>query len=79
MDYVDVNTWLLMGRSLIDTETGKILGDLKIENAKGQRVVDKETVLIESQTPDGKMQLVQVKLKADQIAARRAEARKKGP
>jgi hypothetical protein len=79
LDYVDPNTWLLMGRSLIDTETGKILGDLKVDNAKAQRVVDKETVLIESQTPDGKMQLLQVKLKADQISARRVEARKKGP
>jgi hypothetical protein len=75
LDYVDANTWLLLGRALIDTESGKLLGDLQIENPQAQRVVDKETLLLQTQGSDGKGLLLQVKLKADAILAKRGEVR----
>jgi len=62
-------------RQIIDTETGKVLGDLQIEDVRAQHVVDKETVLLYTQSAEGKNQLLEVKLKADVIAAKRAEAR----
>lgn len=73
LDWVDANTLLVMGRSLIDSETGKILGDLGIESPKAQRVVDKETILLQTQTAEGKNQIMQVKLNLPAIAAKRAE------
>lgn len=77
LEYLDANDWLLLGRPIIDTETGKVLGDLQIEDVRAQHVVDKETVLLYTQSAEGKNQLLEVKLKADVIAAKRAEARGK--
>jgi hypothetical protein len=77
LDYLDPNTYLLLGRPLIDVETGKVLGELEIENVRAQHVIDKETVLLHTQSPEGKNQLLEVKLKEDVILARRAEARGK--
>ncbi len=79
LEYLDANTWLLLGRPMIDTETGKVLGDLQIDDVRAQHVVDKETVLLHTQSAEGKNQLLEVKLKADVIAAKRAEARGKTP
>lgn len=75
LDYVDANDWLLLGRAIIDVESGKVLGDLQIENPRAQRIVDKETILLQTQTSEGKGYLLQVKLKPDVIQAKRAEAR----
>lgn len=75
LEYLGVNEWLLLGRPIIDTETGKVLGDLQIDDVRAQHVVDKETVLLHTQSAGGKNQLLEVKLKADVIAAKRAEAR----
>jgi hypothetical protein len=75
LDYVDANTWLLMGRALLDVETGKVLGDLQIESPVAQHVLDKETVLLQVHDAAGKNRLVQVKLKTDAIGARRSEVR----
>jgi hypothetical protein len=75
LEFLDANTWLLLGRALIDVESGKVLGDLQIEAPKAQRVVDKETVLLHTVNAEGKSQLLQVKLKADAIVAKRNEAR----
>jgi hypothetical protein len=54
LEYLDANTWLLLGRPLIDTETGKVLGDLQIDDVRAQHVVDKETVLLHTQSAEGK-------------------------
>jgi hypothetical protein len=75
LDYVDASTWLLMGRVLIDVETGKVLGDLGVETPVAQRVVDKETILLQVHDAAGKNRLVQVKLKNDALVARRSEVR----
>jgi hypothetical protein len=75
LDYLDPNTWILLGHTVLDIETGKVLGDLEIENVRAQRVVDKETLLVQTQSAEGKNQLLQVKLKGDVLAAKRAEAR----
>jgi hypothetical protein len=74
-DWVDANTWLLMGRALIDADTGKVLGDLGVENVRAQRVVDKDTLLLQTQGADGRAGLVQVKLNAQAVGEKRAEAR----
>jgi hypothetical protein len=75
LDYVDANTWLLMGRVLIDVETGKVLGELGVETPVAQRVLDRETILLQVHDGAGKNRLVQVKLKTDAIVARRSEVR----
>jgi hypothetical protein len=75
LDYLDASTWLLLGRPIIDAESGKVLGELQIDNVRAQHVVDKETVLVHVQSAEGKNQLLEVKLKPDVIAAKRAEAR----
>jgi hypothetical protein len=75
LEYVDANTWLLLGRALIDAESGKVLGDLQIENPHAQRVVDRETLLLQTEGSEGKGQLLQVKLKTDAVTAKRAEVR----
>jgi hypothetical protein len=75
LDYVDANTWLLMGRVLIDVETGKVLGELGVETPVAQRVLDRETILLQVHDGAGKNRLVQVKLKADAVTARRSEVR----
>ena len=75
LDYVDANTWLLFGRPLIDTESGKVIGDLGIPGARAQHVVDKETLLIDNCNAEGKRELLLVKLKPDAIAAERAKVR----
>lgn len=77
LDYLDPNTYLLLGRVLIDVETGKVLGELEIENVRAQRVIDKETLLLHTQSAQGKNQLLEVKLKEDVILAKRAEVRGK--
>jgi hypothetical protein len=77
LDWVDANTWLVMGRTLLDADTGRIIGDLGIENPRAQRVVDKETILLQTQSADGKNQLMQVKLNLEAINAKRAELRAK--
>jgi hypothetical protein len=71
---MNINEWVLAGRVLIDTESGKALGDLGIENAKAQHVLDKDTVLVHT-TADGKSQLLQVKLKPEAVLAKRNEVR----
>lgn len=75
LDYVDANTWLLMGRVLIDVETGKVLGELGVETPVAQRVLDRETILLQVHDGAGKNRLVQVKLKTDAVVARRSEVR----
>jgi hypothetical protein len=75
LDYLDANDWLLLGRAVIDVDSGKVLGDLQIENPHAQRIVDKETVLLQTQPSEGKGYLLQVKLKPDVIQSKRAEAR----
>jgi hypothetical protein len=75
LDYLDANDWLLLGHAIIDTESGKVLGDLQIENPRAQRIVDKETLLLQTQPSEGKAYLLQVKLKPEVIQAKRAEAR----
>ncbi|HEY7117728.1 MAG TPA: hypothetical protein VH475_14160 [Tepidisphaeraceae bacterium] len=77
LEYLDANEWVMFGRSIIDTETGKVLGELGVENPKAQRVIDKDTLLIQQADPatPGKSQLVQVKLKPDMVTAKRNEVR----
>jgi hypothetical protein len=75
LNYIDANTWLLMGRALLDVESGKVLGDLQVETPVAQHVLDKETVLLQVHDAAGKNRLVQVKLKTDAIGARRSEVR----
>jgi hypothetical protein len=75
LDYVDSSTWLLMGRVLVDVESGKVLGDLQVETPVAQRVVDRETILLQVHDGAGKNRLVQVKLKTDALTARRSEVR----
>jgi hypothetical protein len=77
LDWLDANTFLIMGRSLIDADTGKVIGDLGIENPKAQRVVDKETLLLQTQNAEGKTQITQVKLNLEAINAKRAELKAK--
>lgn len=77
LDWLDANTFLIMGRSLIDADTGKVIGDLGIENPKAQRVVDKETLLLQTQNAEGKTLITQVKLNLEAINAKRAELKAK--
>jgi hypothetical protein len=75
LDYLDNNTWLMFGRTLVDVDTGAILGDLQVENPRAQHIVDGQTVLLETAEADGKIHLEQVKLNAEAVAKKRAEAK----
>jgi hypothetical protein len=75
LEFVSANEWLVFGRQLIDVDSGRSLGEIGVTDARAQRVVDKETLLVLACDKAGQEQLLQVKLKADEVAARRAEAR----
>jgi hypothetical protein len=65
---------ILFGRAVIDAESGAVLGDLGLSNPHWQRTLDKDTLLVEM-LQDGKPVIAQVKLKLDEIIAKRLEAR----
>jgi hypothetical protein len=75
LEFVSPSEWLVFGRQLIDVESGKSLGELGVTDARAQRVVDKDTLLVLACEKNGREQLVQLKLKPDEIAARRADVR----
>jgi hypothetical protein len=64
----------MAGRTLIDTDSGKPLGDLGIANVRSGHVMDKDTLLVYAGADD-KSQLLQVKLKPDALLAKRNEVR----
>jgi hypothetical protein len=66
---------VLFGRAVIDPDTGNVLGDLGLENPHWQRVLDKDTLLVEMMH-GGKPVVAQVKLKLEEIAAKRNELKK---
>jgi hypothetical protein len=72
----EAQEWLLYGQVLIDVETGAAVGALDLPDPHNQRVIDKETVVIQA-TVDEKPRLATVKLKTDAIVAKRNEVRKK--
>jgi hypothetical protein len=76
LEFVSPNEWLVYGRQLIDVESGKSLGEIGVTDARAQRVVDKDTLLVLACEKDsGREQMLEVKLKPDEIATRRADAR----
>jgi hypothetical protein len=75
LEFVTPDEWLVFGRQLIDVESGKPLGEIGVTDARAQRVVDKDTLLVLACESGGREQLLQVKLKPDEIAARRTEVR----
>lgn len=72
----DGSGWLYYGRALLEAETGKTLGQLEVDGARSQRVVDRETVWVQS-VVDFENALTEVKLKGEALAAKVGEARKK--
>ena len=79
LEFVSPNEWLVFGRQLIDVESGKSMGELGIPEPKAQRVVDKDTLLIQSSGAGGREQLVHVKLKPTEVVNKRNELRGKAP
>jgi hypothetical protein len=75
LEFVSPNEWLVFGRQLIDVETGKSLGEVGVTDARAQRVADKDTLFVLACDSGGREQLLEVKLKPDEIAARRNEVR----
>lgn len=72
----DGSGWLYYGRALLEAETGKVLGQLEVDGARSQRVVDRETVWVQS-VVDFENALTEVKLKSEALAAKVGEVRRK--
>lgn len=70
LDWLDNDTWLLYGRSLIDTATGKPLGSLNVDGVTSQRI-DGKMVFLEVTLPSGTRRMVRVTLDEPAIAQAR--------
>jgi hypothetical protein len=78
LHYLDAHTLLMLGRAVIDVDTGGLLGQLQVENPRLQHVVDPQTVLLQTDGPNGKPHLLQVKLNPEALAAKRKELKPAG-
>jgi hypothetical protein len=79
LEFVSANEWLVFGRHLIDVQTGTTLGELGVHDPRAQRVVDKDTILLQTADAAGGEQLMKVDLKANELVAKRNAVRGNKP
>jgi hypothetical protein len=73
----DNSTWLLFGQYLIDVDSGKLLGELGMAQAKSQQVLEKDQLIVHHAGGEGGAEDVfLVKLKTEAIATKRSDLKK---
>ena len=62
LDWLDNNTWLLFGQTLLDANSGAVLGVTGLDHVTAQHVVDPKTIVLESRVDSGAKRLVELEL-----------------
>jgi predicted Zn finger-like uncharacterized protein len=69
IQWLDEGAWLLWGRGIIDTDTGRFLGEVGLDDVQNQQWIKSRTIELTMPSDDpGKQQLVRVQFSPDHLA-----------